>query len=49
MPSLDTWYQVTQNPNDLQYESPFVEHRKHDLKIYHVQYVNRCFSSFLSV
>jgi beta-mannosidase len=29
LPSLDTWYQATQNLSDLQFQSNFVQHREH--------------------
>lgn len=29
LPSLDSWYQVTQNISDLQYGSAFYQHREH--------------------
>ncbi len=39
-PSLDSWLPVIQTAEDLHYESPFMKHREHDTKIYHVPYVN---------
>ncbi len=46
-PSLDTWYQVTNNTSDLQYEGAFVKYREHSGDILdNLQYINRRFSSF---
>ena len=39
LPSLDSWRQATDNITDLQYQSHFVEHRKHDLKVNNIPYV----------
>ena len=39
LPSLDSWRQATDNISDLQYQSRFFEHRKHDLKVNNLPYV----------
>lgn len=41
LPSLDSWYQVTQNVTDLQYQSAFSWHREHSYnKLNIMSYVN---------
>ena len=45
LPSLDSWYQVTQNISDLQYGSAFYQHREHSPdKIKDILYVHRTLS-----
>jgi beta-mannosidase len=45
-PSLDTWYQATQNITDLQFQSDFVQHREHYGNVLNeLEYANRNFSS----
>lgn len=46
LPSLDSWYEVTQNLTDLQYDSLFFKHRKHDNKINNISYVNLSLTFF---
>jgi len=44
LPSLETWYQVTTNASDLQYDSAFVGHREHwNVGLPDIQYVNCSF------
>jgi hypothetical protein len=44
LPSLETWYQVTTNTSDLQYDSAFVGHREHSNgRLRDIQYVDCSF------
>ena len=40
LPSLDSWREITHNETDLQYNSPFFIHRRHDSKVDNLPYVN---------